>query len=84
MVELITGLSANLYLWLKVVRHSRFHICDNLYLLKSNLGNYFVYPPPLLFPRVRFDWEKYLNEEGLEWFANLRLHDPEPTPDELD
>jgi len=45
--------------------------------------SYFVDPPPRHFPRVRFDWKKHLNREGLKWFANLHLHDPVPNQDEL-
>ena len=60
---------------------SSFIICDNLLMplpLLEYIGNYFVDPPPRYFQRVGFDWEKHLNEEGLEWFAGLHLYDPWP------
>ena len=52
-------------------------ICDNLIMpLLDYPGNYFVAPPPWYFPRIGFDWEGCLNENGSKWFAGLHLHDP--------
>jgi hypothetical protein len=58
---------------------SSFMICDNLLMpLLDYTGNYFVDPPPRYFPRIGFDWEGCLNENGFEWFTGLHLHDPWP------
>lgn len=86
MMELITGLSANLYPWHKVVCPFLVFMltCDNLHTFHCKFTeNYFVVPRLRSFPRLEFNWLKHLNAEGLELFSMLYIHDPGPTAEDF-